>query len=119
VIALPSNRSVSCRSCIRGRDHGTSAEYAQTIRTNGIDLSKGSPFSDFGQGFYMTTSKDEALLSASRRYGLDNLDAAKHRPLWRALVALSILSGGRTTWKMMEGSIWSLLAHRARPKRTG
>jgi hypothetical protein len=57
--------------------HGTTAEYAQSIRTNGIDLSKGSTFSDFGQGFYMTTSKDEALLSASRRYGLNNLDAVE------------------------------------------
>jgi hypothetical protein len=57
--------------------HGTSSEVAQSIRTNGIDLTKGSPYSDFGQGFYMTTSKDEALASAGRLYGPNNLDVVE------------------------------------------
>ncbi|HWV15048.1 MAG TPA: RHS repeat-associated core domain-containing protein [Cellvibrio sp.] len=48
--------------------HGTSAKIASEIRAKGIDLSKGSRFSDFGQGFYMTGSKEEALKSASRLY---------------------------------------------------
>jgi hypothetical protein len=49
--------------------HGTTANVASDIRIKGIDLSKGSEYSDFGQGFYLTTSREEALLSAGR--GLD------------------------------------------------
>jgi RHS repeat-associated protein len=46
--------------------HGTTAGYAKSMRIAGIDLSKGSKFSDFGQGFYLTASKEEALSSARR-----------------------------------------------------
>jgi len=49
--------------------HGTSANVVSDIKLQGIDLSKGSRFSDFGQGFYLTTSREEALLSARRLYG--------------------------------------------------
>jgi hypothetical protein len=48
--------------------HGTSAEYAAAIRARGIDLTAGESFADFGKGFYLTTSREEALMSASRRY---------------------------------------------------
>jgi hypothetical protein len=54
--------------------HGTAADIASEIRVQGIDLSKGSDFSDFGKGFYLTNSKDEALQSASRLYGDRSLD---------------------------------------------
>ena len=46
--------------------HGTTAGSAKSMRISGIDLSKGSERSDFGQGFYLTASKEEALSSASR-----------------------------------------------------
>jgi hypothetical protein len=49
--------------------HGTTADVASDIRVKGINLSRGSEYSDFGQGFYLTTSREEALLSAGR--GLD------------------------------------------------
>ncbi|OZG73036.1 hypothetical protein BTA51_13870 [Hahella sp. CCB-MM4] len=44
--------------------HGTSPEKASDIRLNGIDLSKSKPRNDFGDGFYMTTSRDDAIQSA-------------------------------------------------------
>jgi hypothetical protein len=46
--------------------HGTSPEAAQAIRANGIDLSVGNQTADFGQGFYMTTSPEQAMWSGSR-----------------------------------------------------
>ncbi|AWH89383.1 hemagglutinin repeat-containing protein [Limnobaculum parvum] len=46
--------------------HGASSENASLIKTNGINLSAGNPQADFGRGFYMTTSKEEALMSAGR-----------------------------------------------------
>jgi len=47
--------------------HGTTPEGANAIRTQGIDLAKGNDASDFGQGFYLTGSKEEALSSAARK----------------------------------------------------
>jgi hypothetical protein len=44
--------------------HGTSPENASQIRLNGIDLSKSKLDNDFGVGFYMTTSKSDAIESA-------------------------------------------------------
>ncbi len=41
-------------------------------------------------------SRHQRVLSANGQRLLDNLDAAKHRPLWRALVALSIRHVGPT-----------------------
>ncbi|MBB3063672.1 DUF3990 domain-containing protein, partial [Microbulbifer rhizosphaerae] len=44
--------------------HGTSPESASQIRLNGIDLAKSKPLNDFGDGFYMTTSRADAIESA-------------------------------------------------------
>jgi hypothetical protein len=45
--------------------HGTSPQNAPNIRLVGIDLSRSKPINDFGPGFYMTTSREEAILSAT------------------------------------------------------
>ncbi len=46
---------------------------------------------------------DGPVLSANGRRLLDNLEAAKQRPLWRALVALSIRHVGPTAARAMAG----------------
>lgn len=73
--------------------HGTSAEYASVIRTNGIDLTKGNPGADFGRGFYMTTSREEALASASRLYE-GPLDVVEFNVPNKELAGLSKLEFG-------------------------
>ncbi|WZB69024.1 DUF3990 domain-containing protein [Achromobacter xylosoxidans] len=45
--------------------HGTSPEKATAIRLEGIDIGKSKLWNDFGEGFYMTTSREEALHSAA------------------------------------------------------
>lgn len=40
--------------------HGTAKTNAEMIQSNGIDLSKANPKSDFGAGFYTTTSLQQA-----------------------------------------------------------
>ena len=35
--------------------HGTALRYAESIANTGVDVNKGSPFTDFGRGFYATT----------------------------------------------------------------
>jgi DNA ligase (NAD+) len=52
--------------------------------------------------------RDGRVLSANGRRLLDNLDAAKHRPLWRALVALSIRHVGPTAAQALARSFRSL-----------
>lgn len=45
---------------------GTGIKNAVLIRETGIDLSAGRASSDFGREFYMTTSREEALMSAKK-----------------------------------------------------
>jgi hypothetical protein len=40
--------------------HGTTASFAGAIVQNGIDVEKGTNFTDFGRGFYTTTSLAQA-----------------------------------------------------------
>lgn len=49
--------------------HGTSAEYAANIRSNGIDLGAGRSNLDFGRGFYTTRDPEQAATWAARHYG--------------------------------------------------
>lgn len=44
--------------------HGTYYSAAMDILNNGIDLSKGSSYADFGQGFYTTPNKEKAIQRA-------------------------------------------------------
>jgi DNA ligase (NAD+) len=52
--------------------------------------------------------RDGRVLSANAQRLLENLDAAKHRPLWRALVALSIRHVGPTAAQALARSFRSL-----------
>src|SRR5262245_20198328 len=52
--------------------------------------------------------RDGRVLSANAQRLLDNLDAAKHRPLWRVLVALSIRHVGPTAAQALARSFLSL-----------
>ncbi len=47
--------------------HGAPVEDAASIKKNGIVLSRGSAQSDFGQGFYMSRSRADAIWSGGRR----------------------------------------------------
>src|SRR6185295_30039 len=47
--------------------HGTTREAAEAITKNGIDVAKGFEGADFGKGFYLSTSKADALWSAARK----------------------------------------------------
>jgi DNA ligase (NAD+) len=52
--------------------------------------------------------RDGRVLSANGQRLLDNLESAKHRPLWRALVALSIRHVGPTAAQALARSFRSL-----------
>jgi hypothetical protein len=47
--------------------HGTIDKYAYDILRNGIILDKSKKWLDFGPGFYTTSDKDFAILTAKRR----------------------------------------------------
>ncbi|MBC8234876.1 DUF3990 domain-containing protein [bacterium] len=44
--------------------HGTTSDFGVHIRANGINLTHGRPNLDFGQGFYLTTSRSHAVARA-------------------------------------------------------
>jgi len=48
--------------------HGTSLQYAQDIRDNGISLSVGDANTDFGRGFYITTDLKQAQEWATQNF---------------------------------------------------
>ena len=50
--------------------HGTDAVSANSIKANGVDLNRCSPFTDFGRGFYTTTHLAQAWSWAKKRCGL-------------------------------------------------
>lgn len=41
--------------------HGTISKHVLRIRFDGISLDRCQPFSDFGNGFYVTTNKEQAV----------------------------------------------------------
>ncbi|USA47471.1 DUF3990 domain-containing protein [Acinetobacter sp. C26M] len=45
--------------------HGTSKAFASDIRVSGIDITKSKASNDFGEGFYLTSSRDDAISSAT------------------------------------------------------
>lgn len=47
--------------------HGTISSFADSIAAE-IDLGAGRPFTDFGQGFYMTNNRNQAVEWAKRKY---------------------------------------------------
>ncbi|MFP3153296.1 DUF3990 domain-containing protein [Lachnospiraceae bacterium ZAX-1] len=60
--------------------HGTTYEFSE------IDLNQGNPFKDFGQGFYTTATRSQAVNMARRnydilrsRYGRHNMDVKQLR----------------------------------------
>ncbi|MBV9854403.1 MAG: fibronectin type III domain-containing protein [Streptosporangiaceae bacterium] len=68
--------AASCQSSLNTPDsagyldfyHGTSLAYAQDIQANGIDLTKSDPDTDFGMGFYVTTSLSQAQQWARKNF---------------------------------------------------
>ncbi|MES5466175.1 DUF3990 domain-containing protein, partial [Acinetobacter baumannii] len=59
--------------------HGTSKTYASDIRVYGIDITKSKMTNDFGEGFYLTSSRDDALSSATMVNNMDNIDILEFR----------------------------------------
>ena len=75
VAARPALASLNCQQTLQPSSggvidffHGTTLQYAQDIYSNGIDLSKSSPDSDFGRGFYVTTNLAQAIEWAYKQY---------------------------------------------------
>lgn len=54
-------------NCFKKSFHGTIDVYAYSILEN-IDIKKGRYFTDFGQGFYVTSSYDQAKEWAMKKY---------------------------------------------------
>ena len=52
--------------------HGTSKHSSDDILSNGIDLTRGHRFTDFGRGFYTTPSREAAERWAARKSYLDD-----------------------------------------------
>jgi hypothetical protein len=50
--------------------HGTTVRAAEGIESTGIDLSRCSPLTDFGRGFYTTTLRTQAINWAHNRAAL-------------------------------------------------
>ncbi|MCE5292805.1 MAG: NAD-dependent DNA ligase LigA [Nocardiaceae bacterium] len=106
-IRCPNQRS--CPAQMRERLFHLAGRGAFDIEVLGyeaaVDLLKSGVLSDEGDLFSLTEEdllkttlfvKKEGGLSANGRRLLDNLEAAKDRPLWRVLVALSIRHVGPT-----------------------
>ncbi|CAM3755504.1 NAD-dependent DNA ligase LigA [Smaragdicoccus niigatensis] len=106
-IRCPNQRS--CPAQMRERLFHLSGRGAFDIEVLGyeaaVDLLKSGVLNDEGDLFSLTEEdllkttlfvKKEGGLSANGRRLLDNLEAAKDRPLWRVLVALSIRHVGPT-----------------------
>lgn len=84
-----------------------------------IDLLKSGAISDEGDLFDLTEEKllgttlfvnKSGTLSANGKRLLQNLDAAKDRPLWRVLVALSIRHVGPTAARALAAELGSMAA---------
>lgn len=86
--------------------HGAPPDAAASIKKNGIVLSRGSAQSDFGQGFYMSRSREDAIWSGGRHLEkgepveviefrvpnseldrLSTLDLGANMDLWRKYIA--------------------------------
>lgn len=65
--------------------HGTIDKYAHDILRNGIILSKSKRYLDFGPGFYTTTDKDFAILTAKRRQNKYNKFHKNEHVGWRVV----------------------------------
>jgi hypothetical protein len=81
--------------------HGTTSEIASRIRIEGIDLSIGNPAADFGQGFYMSKSRTDALWSGGRNANGAPLDVVEFRIPDAELAKLSALEfpGPTSEWQ--------------------
>lgn len=78
-VAAPA-QALTCQQTLQQPDpfgyinfyHGTSLAAAQAIAANGIDLSKSSPYTDFGRGFYVTTNLTQAVEWAFKQHWKDH-----------------------------------------------
>ena len=79
--------------------HGTDEAAAASITANGVSLRFSRAFLDFGRGFYMTTSREQAAQWARQRSRLPNstpptlMRAAINRNALAGLDALSFVRG--------------------------
>lgn len=91
---------------------GLGYEAATALLGAGVIIDEGDLFDltadDLAKADFFRTNKGE--LSANARRLLNNLDAAKDRPLWRILVALSIRHVGPTAARALAGAFGSLEA---------
>lgn len=70
--------------------HGTSIEFAENIRDNGVLLSAGKPGHDFGQGFYTTPKLEFAQETALARMKANLLPSDSGKSDGYAVVVFSI-----------------------------
>ncbi|MGV9823784.1 NAD-dependent DNA ligase LigA [Nocardia xishanensis] len=118
-IRCPNQRS--CPAQLRERVYHVASRNAFDIEALGyeaaIDLLKSGAITDEGDLFdldeprLLTTSlfaNKNGSLSANGKRLLDNLDAAKDRPLWRVLVGLSIRHVGPTAARALAAEFGSM-----------
>lgn len=86
--------------------HGTDDDSATHILTSGVDLTKCSPLTDFGCGFYTTTHLDQARVWATLR-------AMKLRPLRSSVRGVVLAMSVDRSWL---GSLDSLVFPRPAPE---
>jgi hypothetical protein len=74
--------------------HGTIEPSAFDIASTGIDIRKCKPINDFGLGFYVTTSLDQAKEKANMRYRTTHLLSLRrhHFPLSPSPGSATVLS---------------------------
>lgn len=123
-IRCPNSRS--CPAQLRERVFHVAGRGAFDIEGLGYEaalaLLKAGVVADEGDLFTLTSDKlldtelfrtKDGALSANGARLLENLDRAKQKPLWRALVALSIRHVGPTAARALAGEFGSLDAIRA------
>ena len=70
--------------------HGTSLVSAQAIVANGIDPSRGHPYTDFGRGFYVTTNLAQAKAWAIQNFTNQNPSVIHYRVPYKNLTPGSL-----------------------------
>ncbi len=102
--------------------HGTDALSAPSISSpsgstlHGVNLSKSSPFTDFGKGFYTTTNLHQAKNWANNRYRRVHtpLSPPNHAVVLRFDVDRDVLAALNTLCFVIEASssdYWDLITH--------
>ena len=94
--------------------HGTDAASASAIVANGVDPTKGRPTTDFGQGFYVTTSLQQAMNWALRKANYPHVRPSRRPALVYFEIdreKLAALDGLVFVMEDPDSDYWDFVAH--------